>query len=218
VEALTGFHSFPAWVSFLSERRGMRKLSKSRIIAAEDVTPELIDFIREDLIRTFSQDYPTAIDVRLTMKPTKFNKDGVTFVIEGIVPDNNVEHPPHYNQYEGVEVWDLVRQMDFNLGNAVKYICRAGFKDPRKEIEDLEKAVFYIKDEIEHYPVAKPESPARYGKLVFTLISQMNEDRGRAVEFICRGSTNSLRVAINHLRMEIDRLKGSRPPRPTTTF
>lgn len=38
--------------------------------------------------------------------------------------------------------------MNFNRGNAVKYIARAGLKDPNKEIEDLEKAAFYIQDEI----------------------------------------------------------------------
>jgi hypothetical protein len=38
--------------------------------------------------------------------------------------------------------------MNFNLGNAMKYIWRAGIKDEAKHIEDLKKAVFYINDEI----------------------------------------------------------------------
>ena len=38
--------------------------------------------------------------------------------------------------------------MNFCRGNAVKYIVRAGLKDPSKEIEDLEKAVFYLNREI----------------------------------------------------------------------
>lgn len=116
---------------------------------------------------------------------------------------SNVEHPKHYNQYEGVEVWDLVRQMNFNLGNAVKYITRAGFKNVHTEIEDLEKAIFYLQDEIKHYPVSKPESPTRYGKLVFTLTSQMKPNRGKAVELICRGSTRNLNFAAHYLRAEI---------------
>lgn len=62
-------------------------------------------------------------------------------------PDN-VNHPSHYNQYKGVEVIDLTEQMNFNRGNAVKYICRAGFKDPEKELEDLEKAKWYLDREI----------------------------------------------------------------------
>lgn len=61
-----------------------------------------------------------------------------------------VNHPPHYTQYKGVEVIWLTRQMNFGRGNAVKYICRAGFKEGgrEKELEDLKKALWYIQDEI----------------------------------------------------------------------
>ena len=64
--------------------------------------------------------------------------------------DSNVDHPSHYGGntvYETIKVidaWDL----DFCLGNAVKYISRAGKKDPKKKIEDLEKAIWYIRHEI----------------------------------------------------------------------
>ena len=57
-----------------------------------------------------------------------------------------VNHPSHYNQYLGLEVIDLTEQMNFNKGNAVKYITRSGFKS--SEIEDLEKAAWYIAREI----------------------------------------------------------------------
>ena len=40
--------------------------------------------------------------------------------------------------------------MNFCRGNAIKYIVRAGLKDPSKEVEDLEKAVFYLNREIEN--------------------------------------------------------------------
>lgn len=70
---------------------------------------------------------------------------------EDIVRDA-VDHPAHYggadDPYEAIKVieaWGL----DFCLGNAVKYISRAGKKDPDKETEDLEKAVFYLKRRIE---------------------------------------------------------------------
>ena len=59
-----------------------------------------------------------------------------------------VNHPSHYTTYKGLEVIDLTEQMNFNRGNAVKYICRAGLKDPDKEIEDLQKALWYIKREL----------------------------------------------------------------------
>ncbi len=62
-----------------------------------------------------------------------------------------VNHPEHYggasNVYEAIKVidaWDL----GFSLGNTVKYISRAGKKDPKKEIEDLKKALFYLEHHI----------------------------------------------------------------------
>jgi len=59
-----------------------------------------------------------------------------------------VNHPSHYTAYKNIEVIDLTEQMNFNKGNAVKYIARAGLKDPEKEIEDLEKAIWFIQREI----------------------------------------------------------------------
>lgn len=61
---------------------------------------------------------------------------------------SNVQHPKHYNQHpSGIECITIVRWLNFNLGNAVKYIWRAGLKS-NNAIEDLEKAIFYINDEI----------------------------------------------------------------------
>lgn len=57
-----------------------------------------------------------------------------------------IVHPEHYGgdtPYEVIKVIDAW-ELDFQLGNAVKYIARAGKKDPSKEIEDLKKAQFYI--------------------------------------------------------------------------
>lgn len=60
---------------------------------------------------------------------------------------STIEHPPHYggenNPYEAlkvIEAWTL----DFCLGNAVKYICRAGKKATESELSDLRKARWYI--------------------------------------------------------------------------
>ena len=64
-------------------------------------------------------------------------------------PKEAVNHPAHYNFYKGLEIIDLVEQMPFNTGNAVKYICRAGLKDINTEVQDLEKAMWYISREIE---------------------------------------------------------------------
>ena len=59
-----------------------------------------------------------------------------------------VDHPKHYNTHpSGVECIDVVEHMGFNLGNAIKYIWRCDHKG--KHNEDLEKAIWYIKREIE---------------------------------------------------------------------
>jgi len=63
-------------------------------------------------------------------------------------PEDKVNHPNHYTSYNNLEIIDLTEQMNFNRGNAVKYIARAGLKDPEKEVEDLQKALWYIQREI----------------------------------------------------------------------
>lgn len=62
---------------------------------------------------------------------------------------NESINPSYYRQ--GVEVIDFVESysLNFHRGNAVKYIARAGKKDPEKEVEDLEKAKWYLEREIE---------------------------------------------------------------------
>ena len=62
---------------------------------------------------------------------------------------STVNRPKHYNEHpSGVECIDIVEGFNFNVGNAIKYLWRAGLKsnDP---IEDLEKAAWYCKREIE---------------------------------------------------------------------
>ena len=64
--------------------------------------------------------------------------------------DDPVQHPAHYTTGR-IECIDYIedKELGFHLGNAVKYITRAGKKDPAKTIEDLEKAVWYIQRKIE---------------------------------------------------------------------
>ena len=73
-----------------------------------------------------------------------------------------VNHPAHYNIGK-IEVIEFItdQQLDYPTGNAVKYLCRAGRKDPSKEIEDLEKAIWYIRWRIEVLQAAKEGRPAR---------------------------------------------------------
>ena len=61
-----------------------------------------------------------------------------------------VNHPSHYtSDPSGVECITITRHRNFNVGNAFKYLWRAGLKDDAKQVEDLRKAIFYINDEIE---------------------------------------------------------------------
>ena len=60
-----------------------------------------------------------------------------------------VNHPSHYtSDPSGVECIEITRHRNFNIGNAIKYLWRAGLKDELKQVEDLRKAIFYIEDEI----------------------------------------------------------------------
>ena len=60
-----------------------------------------------------------------------------------------VNNPPHYLDINsGIECIDIVRHRNYNIGNAIKYLWRAGLKNEDKHIEDLKKAIFYINDEI----------------------------------------------------------------------
>ena len=68
---------------------------------------------------------------------------------------DNVNHPKYYtSDPSGIECIDITRHRNFNVGNAIKYLWRAGLKidadksSINKQIEDLEKAVWYIVDEI----------------------------------------------------------------------
>ena len=61
-----------------------------------------------------------------------------------------INHPSHYTDGK-IEVIDFIedKQLNFHRGNAIKYIARAGKKNKEAEIEDLEKAAWYINREIQ---------------------------------------------------------------------
>jgi len=74
---------------------------------------------------------------------------GVTEEIDRALGEADPINPSHY-KLGGVEVIDAIDAWGLNFcrGNAVKYLARAGKKDPTKVIEDLRKAVWYIEHEI----------------------------------------------------------------------
>lgn len=70
---------------------------------------------------------------------------------------DRVNHPSHYTWLKdlcGIEVIDITRHLNFNIGNVVKYSLRNGHKSEEgmtfmdKAIEDLQKAKWYLEDEI----------------------------------------------------------------------
>jgi hypothetical protein len=72
-----------------------------------------------------------------------------------------VSHPPHYtSDPSGIECIDITRHRNFNIGNAFKYLWRAGLKDGNDDVQDLRKAIWYINDEIERLEKIRKESAA----------------------------------------------------------
>jgi Protein of unknwon function (DUF3310) len=81
---------------------------------------------------------------------------------------HNVNHPSHYTSLKAfcpqcitpIECIDITRHMDFNLGNAMKYIWRAEYKENKRE--QIEKAIWYLEDYIKYFTLSetnKEESP-----------------------------------------------------------
>jgi Protein of unknwon function (DUF3310) len=77
---------------------------------------------------------------------------------------SNLSGPTYYKR-GNVEVWDFIRDqgLNYHLGNAIKYICRAGYKDDR--ITDLKKAIHYLQNELDHEIVLVNASPRVPGLL-----------------------------------------------------
>jgi len=63
--------------------------------------------------------------------------------------DSNTTGPTYYRR-GSIQVWDFIRDqgLNFHLGNAIKYICRAGYKEDRRQ--DLTKAIHYLQNELEN--------------------------------------------------------------------
>lgn len=113
----------------------------------------------ENMKGVFLTDISGSYDTTFLVRTTPFDTNEKN-VPEEIVPrgttdsESRVEHPNYYKLSNGIEVLDIVRDLPFNIGNVVKYVIRAGKKkeaglsDKQKQIEDLEKAKFYLEDAI----------------------------------------------------------------------
>ena len=121
------------------------------------------DIIHANFIYKLKGFYGTKVRITLPYHEVEYSIPTQQFIHCFDVFKNNmtkqdrVNHPSHYTWLKdlcGIEVIDITRHMNFNLGNVIKYTLRAGHKseeglsDKQKHIEDLKKALFYIKDEI----------------------------------------------------------------------
>lgn len=82
-------------------------------------------------------------------------EETIAYLIKMNNMEDNVNHPKWYTQHpSGVECIEITRHYCFSIGNAIKYLWRAGLKkemgleDVEKEKEDLKKAIWYIMDRI----------------------------------------------------------------------
>lgn len=95
-----------------------------------------------------------------------------------------VNHPRHYTEGFApvtIECIDITRHMPFTVGNAFKYVWRAGKKGgPEKTLEDLRKALWYIRDAVQHDRIA--DYPAALA--VFNLIPREDTFRWRALRHL----------------------------------
>lgn len=80
----------------------------------------------------------------------KKHKEGIKDIKTENIENDPVNHPSHYVD-GNIEVMDFIedKQLNFARGNVIKYVSRAGKKDPNKELEDLLKSMWYLNREIE---------------------------------------------------------------------
>ena len=115
----------------------------------------------------------------------------------------HVNHPKHYNSHpNGIECIDIIRHYVCDIANAIKYLWRAGLKsemgmeDAEKEIEDLKKALWYIKDYKEqHYK--KAISAVLLRKTVFE--KAFKEQTGHTIKDVCNGYSSPIKEVMEDL-------------------
>lgn len=97
--------------------------------------------------KKYAEDHPTP---KPDMSPMQ---ERIEAMIERITKPDAVNHPPHYTRHPaGIEVIEITEHEGFCLGNAIKYLLRAGVKGGKdKYVEDLEKAKWYVDREIHRF-------------------------------------------------------------------
>ena len=81
-----------------------------------------------------------------------------------------MDSPSHYTR-GSIETWDYIRDqgLNYHLGNAVKYISRAGHKSTESKVSDLKKAIHYLENELQHTTLQDEESERSSNRIPFRL-------------------------------------------------
>lgn len=131
-------------------------LYNNEVVAVQEITPdneERITWVKAN------EDCKKAVDSldRSARELGSKIKDGIREAIKKQIGDA-VNHPSHYTDGK-IEVIDFIedKKLGYHLGNVVKYVSRAGKKNPDKEIEDLKKARWYLNRYIERLESANEE-------------------------------------------------------------
>jgi len=86
---------------------------------------------------------------------------------------------PQYYRRGSIQPWSFIRdqELNFHLGNVIKYVCRAGHK--YDDIEDLEKAIHYLKNEVEFRTSQRVQELVQCKKLSDTQIEEYAKEFDR---------------------------------------
>jgi hypothetical protein len=127
----------------------IHRIQHVKVIDITDKKCKIVPFFKPDLAAVFVDIVELAIySIFSTFKELPINTKNEKL--------EQVSHPSHYAWLKdlcGVEPLDICRHLDFNVGNAIKYLLRKDKVDGNKtmiekRVEDLKKAAFYIQDEI----------------------------------------------------------------------
>jgi Protein of unknwon function (DUF3310) len=90
----------------------------------------------------------------------KVLKMSKTLPLEYIIDYDNVTNPKHYNSHpSGIECIDIAAHHNFNIGNAIKYLWRAGLKNNNSNEQDIRKAMQYLQFELNLITHGTPNNP-----------------------------------------------------------
>lgn len=139
-----GFHSEPRDDGRYNVHAGV---NLGEVFTNFVLTKEEADFVTKKVIERRCQEETEESHSRtwnLKRENTEASKEETKSSQEDLV-----NHPKHYtSDPSGVECIQITRHRNFNVGNALKYLWRNGLKDGNSSIQDLEKAIWYLKDEI----------------------------------------------------------------------